>query len=76
MTVQEAIETIEALYPAECPFPNTEAIGQELLKRAERETGYYDNWRNRPEKTLLRYAELCEMMERESELKFNQQYPH
>lgn len=67
MTRDEAIETIGALYPADSVYEDCATIGSELLKRAERETGYVDRWENRPDKTLIRYAEYCIIRDRDNE---------
>lgn len=60
MDRKEAIKTIECLYPADAPFENTRKVGQRLLDQAKRET---EDWRNLPDATLIRYAQLCEKEE-------------
>ena len=61
MTRENAIETIEYLYPADSDYPDTRKIGIQLLEQAKRDA---DNWRNLPDATLIRYAELCQQKER------------
>lgn len=56
MERQEAIEYIEMLFPADCEYPDTAAIGQKLLQQAKEETA---GWRTEPTEVLVRYAELC-----------------
>ncbi len=57
MNIEEAIDDIEALYPTDSPFPDTNEIGKELLNQAIEEV--YSDWRNLPEEVILRYAQLC-----------------
>ena len=56
---QRAINTIEALYPPDSPYDPT--IGRELLEQARREC---NDLRNEPTPILVRYAQLCQEMER------------
>jgi len=60
MDRQQAISTIEALYPIDSEYEDTNVIGERLLAQAKRE---YDNWRNLPDAVLFRYAELCQREE-------------
>lgn len=60
MTRDEAIKTIEQLYPADDRmFPDAAMVGQSLLEQAQNEVGTKLTWRNEPTKVLIRYAELC-----------------
>ncbi len=67
MSIQEAIETIEALYPPDCEFESVEKVGKELLQQAKCDVGYHDRWQELPERVLSRYAELCEQRERQQQ---------
>lgn len=58
MTREQAIRTIEALYPADSAFPATRMQGQQLLANAKRECEAED-WRDQSDAVLTRYAELC-----------------
>lgn len=53
---EQAIRTIECLYPADSPSISVRLTGQELLRRAQLERM---EWRYEPTGVLLRYAELC-----------------
>jgi len=53
---KKAIETIEALFPADSGYIGTAEIGEELLAQAKREM---QGWRTEPTEILIRYAELC-----------------
>lgn len=57
MDRQEAILHIESLYPADSEYDDTAEVGNELLRRAKRET--MTSWRDLPDATLVRYAQLC-----------------
>ncbi len=63
MDRQQAISTIEALYPIDSQYKETTAIGERLLAQAKREC---EDWRNLPDAILLRYANLCEQEEERS----------
>lgn len=65
MNVNEAIETIKALYPPDSEFEGVNEIGEELLQQAKLDTGYHDRWQELPERVLIRYAKLCEQRERQ-----------
>ncbi len=67
MSIQEAIETIEALYPPDSQFEGTNQIGEELLQQAKRDAGYHASWQELPGSVLLRYAELCEQRVRQQQ---------
>jgi hypothetical protein len=54
MNRNEAISTIEALYP-----PDTET-GEKLLQQAKNDC---NSWKNLPDEILLRYADLCQQEE-------------
>jgi hypothetical protein len=56
MNRQQAISTIENLFPTDSQYAGTNAVGERLLEQAKREC---ENWRNLPEPILFRYAELC-----------------
>ncbi len=56
MDRQQAISTIEALYPIDSQYKETTAIGERLLAQAKREC---EDWRNLPDAILLRYANLA-----------------
>lgn len=57
MDRQEAIQHIEALYPADSGYEDTAEIGQRLLRQAKRESNI--GWQDEPDAVLIRYAELC-----------------
>ena len=61
---KQTIRIIDELYPADSGIPEIAEKGQELLHQAEREI---NNWRNKPTKVLIRYAQLCEDYNREIE---------
>ena len=61
MNRKEAISIIESLFPADSEYPETRIKGISYLEQAKRET---ENWRNLPDQTIFRYAELCEQEER------------
>jgi len=63
MNREEAIATIEALYPVDSQYSETNEIGRKLLQQAKEEV---DNWRNESSEVLIRYAELCQDMENKS----------
>lgn len=64
MNREEAIQAIEALYPAD--DERTAEIGKQLLAQAQYEVGLLPlNWRSEPTRVLIRYAELCERKEKE-----------
>lgn len=56
MDRQQAIDTIEGLYPTDSQYSETTTIGKRLLQQAK---GELNNWRNEPTEVLIRYAELC-----------------
>lgn len=60
MDRQQAISTIEALYPIDSQYEETNAIGERLLAQAKRER---EDWRNLPDAILFRYADLCQQEE-------------
>ena len=60
MTREDAIQTIESLFPADSQYSKTKTIGEQLLKQAKSEI---IGWRTEPEAVLIRYAELCEREE-------------
>ena len=60
MNRQEAIETIDALFPVDAPYEDTAAKGRELLEQAKVNTA---SWRNEPDNILFEYARLCEAEE-------------
>ena len=62
MNREYAIEVINSLYPPDCEFPDTAAIGQELLEQARNEV---QGWRTEPTEVLIRFAELCIQKENE-----------
>lgn len=64
MTREEAIVMINGLYPVDTEYEATRIIAEKLLAQAKRET---EDWRNLPDLTLFRYAELCEDFERRTE---------
>lgn len=55
MDRQQAIDTIEVLYPTDSQYSETNAIGKRLLQQAKDEL---NNWRVEPTEVLIRYAEL------------------
>lgn len=58
MTRDQAIQIIEALYPADARSPVARFEGQQMLATAKREAEAAD-WRQQPDAVLQRYAELC-----------------
>ncbi len=56
MTREEAIQHIEALYPADSNMFEISQIGENLLEKAKSDIA---NWRREPTAVLVRYAELC-----------------
>ena len=60
MTRDQAIRTIESLYPADSEYPDTAEVGERLLAQAKREV---EGWRTEPDAVLVRYAELCKRAE-------------
>jgi hypothetical protein len=50
------IAQIEPLYPPDCEYPDTCAIGRQLLVQAQEEA---KNWRDEPLPILRRFAQLC-----------------
>lgn len=59
MDRDEAINTIEALYPTDCEFANTNEVGRNLLAEAQRLVRKTPTWRDEPTEVLIKYAELC-----------------
>jgi hypothetical protein len=64
---EQAISTIEALYPVDSQYPDTAKIGKELLLRAVLE---FSDWRKLPDEILIRYASICEYYETKETNKF------
>jgi hypothetical protein len=62
MKKEELINIIEALYPADSQFSDTEKIGKALLDASMHEAHF--NWRYLPESVLKIYAEKCEALEK------------
>lgn len=58
--IQNAIDIIEGLYPADDQERAGE-IGRKLLAQAQRETNH--NWRDLPDEVILTYQRLCEEFE-------------
>ncbi len=56
---EQAISTIEALYPIDSEYLDTNAIAEKLILQAIGE----NDWRKLPDEILFRYAELCQMQE-------------
>ena len=57
MTREDAIRSIEGLFPPDAPYPDTATIGQRLLDQAKREA---QGWRDLPDAVLFRFADLCQ----------------
>ena len=57
---EKAIQDIEGLYPPDASNEDTAEIGRQLLQQAKNEV--YD-WRDLPEKVLVRFALLCKERE-------------
>ena len=57
MTREEAISNINSLYPVDSDYKDTAEVGRKLLNQAKKDTGF--DWRDLPDRTLIRYAELC-----------------
>lgn len=53
----KCIQDIENLFPADCQYPDTAAIGKELLLLAMESAGF--NWRKLPAEVLQQYRMLC-----------------
>ncbi len=62
MTREDAIQTIETLYPADSQFPEVAENGRQLLAQAEEIAGM--DWRDASDKVIFTYASLC--LEKES----------
>ena len=60
MNREEAIATIEGLYPTDSQYERTNEIGRDLLRQAKEQV---QGWRSEPTEVLIRYAELCQAME-------------
>lgn len=56
MTREQAIQAINALYPADSQYAEYAAIGRELLAQAKQEVA---GWRTECTEVLIRYAQLC-----------------
>ena len=61
MTREEAIEEIDALYPVDSDYIETNKIGIKLLEQAKRNT---NNWRDLSDEILFEYARLCQEEDR------------
>ena len=59
MSKSEAIEIIQALYPADAEYDGARQVGRNPMERAKRETSNY-GWRDMSDAALIRYAELCQ----------------
>lgn len=59
MTRDEAASTIEALYPTDSEYPDTNKVGADLLAEAQRLVAKVRTWRDEPTEVLVKYAELC-----------------
>ncbi len=70
MTKENAIEIIEALYPADSQYADTAKIGKELLDKARCDVA---GWRTEPTEVLIRYAQLCEGRENQNQRDFERQ---
>ena len=57
MEKKELILNIEALYPTDCPYADTNAIGKVLLQQAIENVKY--DWRDMPLIVLEEYRRLC-----------------
>jgi hypothetical protein len=68
---ENIIKDIESLFPADSDYPDTAAIGEELLQLAMQRAGF--NWRQLPIQVLQEYRSLCISKEndqiREAEVK-------
>lgn len=73
MNREQAIQTIEGLFPTDSEYETTNEIGKRLLQQAKDEL---NNWRNEPTNILLRYAELCIREENRSVNGFIKRQPH
>lgn len=60
MTKDEAIKIIDALYPIDSEFEETNVVGEELLAEAKFRVGQLIDWRDEPTKVLVKYAQLCQ----------------
>ena len=56
MDRERAIRHIESLYPPDSEYPDTAAIGRELLEEAKLNAG---SWRNEPTEVLVEFARLA-----------------
>lgn len=57
---EQAIADIDALFPIDSQYEETNKVGERLLAQAKREC---EDWRNLPDAILFRYAELCRQEE-------------
>lgn len=57
MEKSKIIRDIENYYPIDSEYSETNLIGQRLLIMAIQQTRF--NWRNLPEKVLIKYRDLC-----------------
>lgn len=71
MDRDQAISTIESLYPVDSQYEVTNRIGERLLAQAKREC---DDWRNLPDNILFRYAELCQREENKTTQEMIERY--
>lgn len=55
----EAVKTINALYPTDSEYPRTNKVGKNLLAEAQRLVAKVRTWRDEPTEVLIKYAELC-----------------
>lgn len=62
MTKEEAIMHIKALYPPDSQFPETAAMGREIIEAAKRRCS---SWENLPEDVLVTAASIMISKERE-----------
>lgn len=59
MIRDEAVSTIEALYPTDSEYPDTNKVGANLLAEAQQLVAKVRTWRDEPTEVLVKYAELC-----------------
>lgn len=69
---KQAIDTISSLYPSDSEFSSVNDIGKEFMLESMEEVGF--NWRELPQAVLVRWAEKCEIRERNENGKMNDKY--
>lgn len=58
MTAKQALDHISRLYPPDSEFPDVRKIGRALMDEAVGNAVGYNNWRDLPERDLVKLAEI------------------